>query len=613
VSARGALATLLLALAAGACHGRPRTWSAPPPESRAGAEAKSWSGRGDAEIAEIDLTRGAPEEPSVGFFGTTRAQSYDELVTVLRDLAKKERSRGILIRFGGAKLGWARAQEVGDLLFALRNPARSIVCHAEGYANTTMWIAARGCDRIWVSPAGEVELIGVAAQGLYAHKLLAEKLGIDVDILQIGKYKGAEETFTRDSASPEARASLESTLAAIRGTWLEGLKARSDALSAAAEDGPFAPEEAVQRGLADAVGYIEQARDEAKKLSKVDRFDVRFGPAAHGADRGDLAELVHLLAGTSERGGAPHVTLVRAVGAIAMDGGGGLFGERAGITERTLGRTLRKLTEDASTKAVVLRIDSPGGSALASDLLWQKLMELRKKKPLVVSIGEMAASGGYYMASTGTRIVAEPTSIVGSIGVVGGKLSFGKTLERVGVHVETFVPAGGASAQARAAYESPFTAWDDATRERVRAEMTAVYDLFVKRVAEGRGLSLEVIAPMAEGRIFAGEAAKEGHLVDEWGGLDRALALARELGRLGPDAPVRVVGQAGGIWSVLGLDDEHETEDDTARAALAGRASLFAEVEEALRPGLQAFLASVLPLARGEHTVTALPFALVLR
>jgi protease-4 len=496
------------------------------------------------------------------------------------------------------------------LLAQVRESKKPVICHADGYGNATTWIAARGCDRIWVSPAGGVETVGIAAEMLYAHKLLADKLGVSVDFLQIGKFKGAEEPFTRQGPSPEAKASLEGVLGAIRDQWLSGLSAaRGQAVREAAEDGPFSADEAKARGLVDAVGYLDEARDDVKARSGARQFDVRFGGPAHGPDHPEVTELFRALAGGSvSRGGPSHVALVRAVGAISMDSGSTVFGARAGITERALGKVVRALTEDASVKAVVLRIDSPGGSALASDLLWRALMRLRAQKTLVVSIGDMAASGGYYLASAAHRIVAEPTSIVGSIGVVGGKIALGPALEGAGVHVEA-IGAPGSHAASRASYESALLPWDPATRERVRAEMTAVYDLFLRRVAEGRGLSVEQISAAAEGRIFAGQEAKNQHLVDEWGGLERAIAVARELAHLEDDAPVRVSGESGGIldW----FDDDPATDDPESRGLSRVWARLRASVAAEPAAGEEgALLASLMPLLGGETALTALPFGL---
>jgi len=597
-------------MAALACHARPRTWSSAAADLGT-SEARSHTlGKGDGEIAEIDLTRGAPELTGTNLLGARSQQHYFRLVTLLQKIAKEPANRGVLVRFGSARFGWARAQELAELFGKLRDAKKGVVCHADGYANASLWIAARGCDAIWVSPAGGVETVGIAAELLYAHRLLTEKLGIDVDFLQIGKFKGAEEPFTRDGPSPEARASLEGVLGAIREQWLSGVGgARGDALREAAEDGPFSPEEAKKRGLIDAVGYLDEARDEAKKRTGGQGFDVRFGVSAHGTERPDFGEIMRALAGgTGSHGGPPHVAVIRAVGAISMEAGGGLFGQGGGITERALGRTLRSLTEDGSVKAVVLRIDSPGGSALASDLLWRALMQLRAKKPLIVSIGDMAASGGYYLASAAHRIFAEPTSIVGSIGVVGGKLAFARALESVGVHVEP-IGAPGSTAAKRASYQSPLLPWDPTTRERVRSEMTAVYELFVRRVAEGRGVAPDVIAGSAEGRIFAGPAAQAAKLVDEWGGLERAIHAAKEMAKLDENALVRLTGEAGGLLDWFGDDDG--ANDD---AELSGLARAAARAAKALPdvPDADAFFGSLTPLLRGETTLAALPFVLLM-
>jgi protease-4 len=294
-----------------------------------------------------------------------------------------------------------------------------------------------------------------------------------------------------------------------------------------------------------------------------------------------------------------------------MDGSSGLFGQRSGITERRLGRTIRTLTDDATVKAVVLRIDSPGGSALASDLIWRALMQLRAKKPLVVSVGDMAASGGYYLASAANRIFAEPTSIVGSIGVVGGKLAFGPALDQVGIHVEVIGAPGSRAAQ-RASYESALLPWDAATRERVRAEMTAVYELFLKRVSEGRGTTVDAVAAAAEGRIFAGAAAKDQGLVDEWGGIEQAIEHAKKLAKLDENAPIRVEGDTGALFDWF--DDD--SPDDALAPQILQRAlgirRLASAPGDAPGTDIETFLGSVAPLATGEKTLAALPFALLL-
>jgi protease IV len=222
-------------------------------------------------------------------------------------------------------------------------------------------------------------------------------------------------------------------------------------------------------------------------------------------------------------------------------------------------------------------------------------------------VGDMAASGGYYLASAANRIFAEPTSIVGSIGVVGGKLAFARALDSIGVHVEP-IGAPGSSGAKRASYQSPLLPWDPVTRERVRSEMTAVYELFVRRVAEGRGVAADVIAGSAEGRIFAGPAAQAAKLVDEWGGLERAIRAAKEMAKLDENAPVRLTGEGGGLFDWF--DDDAAAEEADARG-LAGAAVRTAAILPDL-PDASAFFGSLTPLLRGETTLTALPFVLLM-
>jgi protease-4 len=314
-----------------------------------------------------------------------------------------------------------------------------------------------------------------------------------------------------------------------------------------------------------------------------------------------MGELVRALVG-HPFASAP-VMIVRASGAITLEGGGLVGG--GGIVQRKLGSVLERLTKDDEVQAVVLRIDSPGGSALASDLLWHQLMALRAKKPLVVSVGDMAASGGYYLASTGQAVFADDTSIVGSIGVVAGKIAANRALDKIGIHAETFAARrGDVHAEARAAYESPLVPWDDATRDRLLSAMQQAYELFLSRVAEGRGIAVERVAASAEGRIFSGRDARERGLVDVLGGLRDAIARARSLAGLPSDARVGIAGEAGGLFQqVLGEDDPSSS---------SGALSLGARLPRAAGEALP-FLASLSPLVGREGVLCALPFALTVR
>jgi protease-4 len=607
------------------CEGRtPRASGAPPPGAAAIGSSGSSSSDGPG-VVELDLGRGVPEARGSSLFGAPARHSHVDLVRTLRGIVDGGggalgASKGVFVRLGTAQIGIARAEEIGALLGEIRKQ-KPVVCHADEYLNGTLMLAAQGCTRIWVSPAGSVDTVGIAAQLLFANRLL-ERLHVGVDFLQVGKFKGAQEPFTRNGPSPEARESLEGTLRGLRAAWLSHVAEGRGKLGAAdaVEDGPFGPEDALARGLVDAVGYPDEARDDVKKLAGADRVVPRFGGGESGGAGGGhgIVGVLRALAGSSH-GGSPHVAVVLATGSISMSASPSLLGNSEGITEHDLGKLLGKVTGDGSIKAVVLRIDSPGGSALASDLLWKKLRKLAAEKPLVVSVGDMAASGGYYLSCAGTKIVAEPTSIVGSIGVVGGKLAVGKALDEVGIHAETIAAAPDPKKAARAGYNSPFTPWDDPTRERVLASMKGVYDLFLRRIAEGRGTTVEAIAPSAEGRIFGGIEAKERGLVDAIGGLSEAIDLAIKLASLPKDTTVEVVDEESGLLDQLleEGDDKASSEASVASRARAVEATARAVVlppawSEAL-PGVEAFVGSLAPLLAGERALTAVPYGISIR
>ncbi len=614
------LAGCLAATALG-CQGRaPRAERGSDSSESASAKTGKGTALDGPAIVEIDLSSGVPEGRSSGLLGASTRRSHVDLVGTLRSLADPEsasssQTKGLLVRFG-ARIGFARAEEIGALLGKIRE-TKPVVCHSDEYGNATMMLAALGCSKIYVSPAGGVETVGIAAQLLFANRLL-ERLHVGVDFLQVGKYKGAQEPYTRNEPSPEARSSLEGTLRGMRAAWIahvvEGRKKLS--VGDAVEDGPWTPDDAVAHGLIDATGYLDDAKDEIEKLAGVDRVVPRFGggPGGHG-----LLGILRSLGG-STRGSSPHVAVIEASGAITMSASSSLLGGNEGINERDLGRIVTRLSGDSSVKAVVLRIDSPGGSALASDLLWKRLRKLAAKKPLVVSVGDMAASGGYYLSCAGTKILAEPTSIVGSIGVVGGKLAFGKTLEEIGVHAETVAAAPDPAKAARATYNSTFSAWDDATRAKVLASMKAIYDLFLRRVAEGRGSTVEAVGSFAEGRIFSGLEAKERGLVDQIGGVGDAIDLARQLASLPKDTPFEVVEEETGLLGYLeegersgGGDDESSARSLADATRKAARDIAFPPGWDARLPGAAAFLGSMSPLLDGDGALAAMPYGITLR
>jgi protease IV len=605
---RGFVALLFGAsLALASCEGRPRSGT-----SGSGSSTRGFFTAATGKIVAIDLSDGAPESSGGGFFPLPASRTYVGLVRVLERAKDDQDAKGVYLRLGSEGLGWAQSEELGRLLGAIRDRGKPIVCHADSISNATSWLLARGCERIWLSPAGDADTVGIAAQLVHVKGAL-DKLEVQADFVHVGKFKSASEPLTREAPSEETRRALLFTIKSFRKNWLDGATAarKQAGFREALEHGPWSAKEAKARGLVDEVGYESDAHDDIKARAGVQRLASAFGRKPDNDSPPDITEIIRVLTGADERaGGRPHVAVVVAEGSISMEGGGLLDGG-SGITAKALKKTLRKLAKDNSVKAVVLRIDSPGGSALASDLIWHELRELGKKKPLIASVGGMAASGGYYLASAAQRIIAERTSIVGSIGVVGGKLVLGQALEKYGVNTFTLAASDEPGAAERAAYLSALTPWDSPTRERVKETMIDIYDLFLDRVSQGRGVPVDKIKPHAEGRIWSGEQGKERGLVDDFGGLSDAIRLARELGDLDERAPVVVQGGADSLFQTLLLGSEAS---DAEVAAAVGRAQASqSPIARAVPVELRAFVGAYSPLTQGETTTLALPYALFVR
>lgn len=594
---KSGLGIVALAVGLAACSGRPRSSS----HSNEPSE-------NEPRILEFDLSAGVPEGAQGGLFQMPAKRTYTGLVRALERGLESKLTAGVFLHFANQGIDFSRSEELAELLGRYRKRNVPVVCHAHDLSNATSWLVLTGCNKVFMSAAGSMETVGMAAELVHLKGLL-DRLKIEVDFLSIGKYKSGAEPLLREEPSEQAKEALSSTLGSMREAWLAGVEAGRSGSAQKLERGPYSPEEAKGLGLVDAVGYESDARAEIKRLAKTDRFGHVFGPTRSQDSKGGVAELIRLLtSGGDDARGKPHVAVVPAEGAITMDSSGPL--ESSGITSRALGKTLRRLREDSSVKAVVLRIDSPGGSPLASDLIWHELMELRKVKPIIASVGGMAASGGYYIASGAHSIVADRTSIVGSIGVFGGKIVVGPALREIGINSVAVPASPDPGAAARAAYLSPFSRWDDPTRERVRAHMQSIYDLFVARVAEARKMSVEAVRASAEGRIWSGTQGKERGLVDELGGLTRAIEVARQRAGLPGDVPVTIEGSREGLLEALLIgDDASEAE---VRAAL----TRYELDHHWLREVPEEFTASVSalsPLLQGETSVLTLPFAVRVR
>ncbi|MDQ3037588.1 MAG: signal peptide peptidase SppA [Myxococcota bacterium] len=511
------LSAVLLTLPACGSTGAAREELEPNPERR--------------ELQELVLL----EAPS----GSSQPALFQAPAPVLRDVLQRlERARtdehvvSLFLRLGPMGGAWGRVDDLHEALQAVRDAGKPVHCHFETIDNAGYLLAASSCDRISITPAGMADTVGVAAQVFYARTLL-DQLGVSADLMQVGSFKGAAEPFTRQDMSPEMRESLGSLLDDLQAGLVQSLVSGRDMSAARAQEvldgGPYDSAGALEAGLVDAVEFDDEARTRAREAGRATRnVIVQLTPDTEDLTLADL--LGALASGEAPDDGpsAPHIELVYLDGEITDD-------EEAGTGNGSAGpfvRRMRELADDESVRAVVLRIDSPGGSALASDRMWHAVRRTAARKPVIVSVGDMAASGGYYIASAGHDIVAHPSSIVGSIGVVGGKVDASALLARIGVHAETLTRGAHAGWSTATA---PFT---DDERVVLRRIMESTYRRFVRRVAISREMSEERVLSSAEGRIWSGREGLERGLVDQLGGLPAAIALARQRGELDDDAQV---------------------------------------------------------------------------
>lgn len=453
-----------------------------------------------------------------------------KLVGRFRELAKDSNLSGLVLRLSDLDISLPDVVELRGVMAEFKAAKKTLACHVESASNAGYLLLA-ACDRVGIAPLGQIAITGPAAMPIHIKGLL-DKLGVQADFLHVGAYKGAAEPLTREAPSPEMETTLKDILDRHYETMVQVIskdrKLERAAVEGLIDTGLFASEQAKVAKLVDSVGSFEAFRG--------DKAWTKLELDAGGSDK--LTGLVKIWrflgAMPPERPLGEHVAVIYAIGNIVDGDSDGVLGARKEIASHTLVAAIRALTDDEAVKAVVLRIDSGGGSAQASELIWRAINELKAKKPVIVSMSDVAASGGYYIASNATRIYAMDNTLTGSIGVVGGKIAPGNALAKVGV--STF-PRGRGK---RATILASFSPWNEEEKQVIQKSMEEVYAVFTGRVADGRKLPIEKVRELAQGRVWTGTKAKELGLVDEIGGLDVAIAKAQELGKVSAETDLEI-------------------------------------------------------------------------
>jgi len=476
----------------------------------------------DNSVIELNL-----EEVSHDYGGTFYNDTYsflnsepkDGLVDVLNaiDAAKTDsKIKGITITNSSTRLGMAQNKSLRDKLNEFKKSGKFVVSYSDTYSQSDYYLNSVS-DTIYLNPAGDLDFKGLSSEVMF-YKDFQEKTGIKMEVIRHGKYKSAVEPFLANEMSPANREQVTALLTSIWSSVATDISASRkisvDSLNAIAENlGARTAELAKQTKLIDKIGYMDEFESGIKKALKVKNNEEY--------NKVEILDYVKATAVNSLLNDATDkVAIIYAQGEIT-----GGEGDVNVIGEIAVREAFKAAIEDKNVKSIVLRVDSPGGSALTSELIWREIELAKKKKPVVVSMGNYAASGGYYISCNASRIFAEPSTLTGSIGVFGVLPNFSKVSNNLGIHTEQV------STHSNAAGYSLFTPLKDNTREVIQQGVEHVYNTFVNRVAKGRNMTPAAVDSIAQGRVWTGADALKVGLVDEIGGLDQAIKYAAKLGK----------------------------------------------------------------------------------
>lgn len=435
------------------------------------------------------------------------------LVNAIDHAAEDENIKGISIEKPATKAGITQLKNIREALERFKEAGKFVSAYADIYTQKDYYLSSVA-DSIFISPVGHLDFKGLSSELLYT-KDLQEKSGIKMDVVRVGKYKSAVEPFLDNEISAENKEQILSYLNSIWKDLRQEIGAsrniEADQLDTIADQLlARTPERALETGLADKIAYFSTYENTLKE-----KLDLKEKDKLNRIDLLDYTERIGRQ--NKYKTNKNKIAVVYAQGQIIYD-----EGSIETVSPDDMNKSLQKAQKDDAVKAVVLRVNSPGGDAMSSDLIWNEIENTKKEKPVIVSMGDVAASGGYYIAAGGDKIFAEPSTITGSIGVFGMLPNIKELADDMGVTAQQVSTNDNAIAY------SPFTDMTDSQRGFLEENVSAIYGLFKQRVADGRGLSLDEVEEIAQGRVWTGSQAIENGLVDELGGLEEALAYAAE-------------------------------------------------------------------------------------
>jgi protease IV len=462
-------------------------------------------------LLEIGGTYGeGPPQDLIGSLLHRRERTLIDLLTMIREAQVDQRIKGMIVRVSSLAIGWGKIQDIRDALLEFKKSSKPLLAllQAEASSSNKEYYLASTADRLYLSPSVTAPLNGLAASFLFLGGVW-DKLDIQMDVEKIREYKTFGDMLANKEMTEAHREMANSLLDSLNAQFISGIMQNrnldGDAVRAIIDKCPVSPTDYEAARLSDGTRYLQDLHDEI------------------GGEQTPLVEMKDYEQVDAESLGlgiGPKIGVVYAVGGIVTgESGTGIQGEMMGSD--TVSHAISDAADAKAVRAIIFRVDSPGGSALASDLVWRATQQARAKKPVIVSMSDVAASGGYYVSAGGTRIIAQPGTLTGSIGVVFARANIKGLLARLGINTETIT-------------RGPFANLEDMTtpltpegRQKLVTEMDHIYDVFVDRVAAGRKLSAERVNDIGRGRVWTGAQAKENGLVDELGGFMAATQAAK--------------------------------------------------------------------------------------
>ncbi|PHR59151.1 MAG: signal peptide peptidase SppA [Robiginitomaculum sp.] len=478
-------------------------------------------------VLTMDLRSGMLDHGGENSIFGDSSQSVVTNVRALNRAKNDDNVKGVFIRANSWGMSSAKAEELRLGLLDFRTSGKFVIAYAQGFEGTSLssYMSVSAADEIWLQDTTGFSIAGYRAEIEFLGGVF-EKYDVKPEFIQFHEYKNAVNTYTKKALTAPHREAMTALLQSLMDTSVQHIahdrELSEDNILAFLNDAPHSAEAAKEAGYIDTLGHYADARDYVRKKAGGDQVKFKkLSDYGYGTDTGPVIAFIGgqgaVVNGTSDNGSNP-------------------FSNKLSMGGDTISEAFIKASKDDKVKAIVFRVSSPGGSPSASDQIWDSVNKAKAAgKPVVVSMGQYAASGGYYVAANADKIVAMPTTITGSIGVYGGKIAIGDALGNFGHNVEAITIGGEYGAA-----HSPFEPWNQANKEAYRRSLEDIYVDFTTRVSDGRGLSIERVREIAKGRVWTGAQAKEIGLVDELGGIMKAIEVAKELAEIDEKTRVRI-------------------------------------------------------------------------